>query len=118
MAGAAEAYDDFRGDPANAFRRPFDVVRRFGRDLAEDGLDGTLTVYRWLMRDYPERARSWELMGSVYQDLGRLEEARSHYLEALERLPGDTTVSRPLRYALDRWLTERLGELPRAPAGR
>ena len=108
LEGALKVYEEFRSDARNAFRTPFDVVRRFGRDLADDGLDRTRVVYEILLRDYPERARSHELLGSIYEDLGRTDEARALYREALRLLDGDPTISRPLAYAIREWLVERL----------
>ena len=105
---AVALYEWFHAEPKYAYRDPFDVVRRFGRDVAATRATDTLAIYRLLLRDYPERARSYELMGSILEDLDRRDEARAHYEEALRRLDQDETVSRPLAYALRQWLRERL----------
>lgn len=108
---AVATYEAYRTDPKYAWRRPFNVVRRFGNEIGGAEPEDALTIFRLLRRDYPDRARTYELLGSIAEVLGRPGEARDHYREALRRLDGDPTVSRPLAYALRRWLEGRLAGL-------
>lgn len=109
--GSRDASEAYTADPKNAWRRPFDIVRRFGNEIGQAALVDAEAVFRLLLRDYPGRTRTHEVLGSVAEDLGRTDEARDLYREALRRLDDDTTVSRPLGYALREWLEGRLAEL-------
>ncbi len=111
IEAAVAAYEVYRADPRYRWRRPFDLVRRFGNEIGASHPEDALAVFRLLQRDYPDRARTYELLGSVFEDLGLPGEARDNYREALRRLSEDPTVSRPLAYALGRWIEERLAGL-------
>lgn len=59
---------------------------------AEEKFEEAITAYQHLLEQQPERAASWNLLGTSYQSLERLEEAETCYRTALALLPCQSTM--------------------------
>lgn len=67
---------------------------------AEEEFEEAITIYRKLLGQHPDRATTWNIMGTAYQSLEKLEDAESCYRRALALLPRQATVLNNLGAAL------------------